>query len=163
LEVAAGTLLFFWPVIPWVRRRLHDARERACDEWALHYGRLSPAEYASALVAIVRQWRRAPPLDPVLAIFGRGTGIERRIRMLLKAQHIPPLRAGHALAVALWALVTLGGRAVAVAKDDGPKVKPEAAATILKLHPEADTNHDGALSQSELCALDRRLYAEHKA
>src|SRR5205814_9980080 len=46
----AGTLLYFWPIVAWVNRRIDLVREHACDEWALVHGRLEAAEYARCLL-----------------------------------------------------------------------------------------------------------------
>ena len=57
LQWTAGTVLFFWPVVAWVNRRIDAALEHACDEWALRYGRLTAGEYARCLLRAIRPMR----------------------------------------------------------------------------------------------------------
>lgn len=54
LQWTAGSVLFFWPVVAWVNRRIDMAREHACDQWALRRGKLSAGEYARCLLEAVR-------------------------------------------------------------------------------------------------------------
>lgn len=81
----AGTLLYFWPVVAWVNRRIDLAREAACDEWALRHGRLSPAAYARCLLKHMRPRRFALiPYAPA-AMAANAAHVERRIEMILNS------------------------------------------------------------------------------
>ncbi|MCP4246804.1 MAG: M56 family metallopeptidase [bacterium] len=91
LQGLAATLLFFWPVVAWVNRRLDLARECACDAWALHHGRLSAGQYARCLLQTAQAahahrhlnrsaaWLARPPAG----LAGNCNSIERRIDMIL--------------------------------------------------------------------------------
>ncbi len=84
LQWLAGTLLFFWPVVAWVNRRIDLAREHACDEWALRHGTLSPARYARCLLRAMQPaagWRLFRPA----AMAVDAQHVERRIEMILRA------------------------------------------------------------------------------
>ena len=83
LQQIAGTLLFFWPVVGWVNRRIEVAREQACDEWALRHGRLSAGAYARCVLHAARAWRPARAgYHPVCMATNPAT-IERRIDVIL--------------------------------------------------------------------------------
>ncbi len=125
LQWLAGTLLFFWPVVAWVNRRLDLIRELACDEWALRHGRLSNGQYARCLLKAVSPvpvrrgaWR------PV-AMASNVSTVERRIEMIMQQS---PHRGGWVSTgaacsvLAIWSFFVLGG-----AKADSSKaeeVKP---------------------------------------
>lgn len=120
-----GTLLFFWPIVAWVNRRIDLVREYACDEWALRHGRLSAGDYARCLL------RAAHPARPTwshyrpAAMAASRVNVERRIDMILNAQSRVSRRwtwLPIGSAVAVWGAFVLTGAAPAVgaaAKEDG--------------------------------------------
>jgi beta-lactamase regulating signal transducer with metallopeptidase domain len=85
----AGTVLYFWPVVAWVNRRIDLAREAACDEWALRHGRLSPAEYARCLLKCAQPVRSGLTAYAPAAMAANATHVERRIEMILDTQTTP--------------------------------------------------------------------------
>ncbi len=112
----AGNLLFFWPVVAWVNRRIDLAREHACDEWALSHGRLAPGQYARCLL---RALQPAPPdwsaYRPA-AMATTARQVERRIAMIMEHSRRGPssywrLMAGSSLAA--WAAFALTGTSAA--------------------------------------------------
>jgi beta-lactamase regulating signal transducer with metallopeptidase domain len=123
----AGTLLFFWPVVAWVNRRIDLAREYACDEWALRHGRLSAGEYARCLLRAVRHGR--VPLSGLApaAMAANPSHVERRIEMILDTTLRRPVRPtlaalGGTLLV-VWTAFVLGGAASARAVEDDKKTQ----------------------------------------
>lgn len=123
LQWFAGTLLFFWPVVAWVNRRIDLAREHACDEWALRHGRLSAGDYARTLLKAVQPvrsvgWKAYAPA----AMAADRKHVERRIAMILDT----PVRrraagwsgVGAALIAAGWGAFTLTGAAPARIRTD---------------------------------------------
>jgi beta-lactamase regulating signal transducer with metallopeptidase domain len=83
LQWIAGTLLFFWPVVSWVNRRIDEAREHACDVWALRHGSLSPGDYARCLLSVVQPLQvRCCGYRPA-CMAASPSMIERRIDMIL--------------------------------------------------------------------------------
>ncbi len=116
-----GTLLFFWPVVYWVNRRIDLARECACDEWALRRGRLSAGEYARCLLdaAKRRPARAIAAFHPAYMAANPAT-IERRIDMVLHSN-----QGGNGL---VWSglAVTLIGAWGGFALADGGKEHPHA-------------------------------------
>jgi len=116
LQWVAGTLLFFWPVVAWVNRRIDLAREHACDEWALRYGRLSAGDYArcllNALQPVRASWRAFRPA----AMAANRKTVERRIDMILASHCAKSGRLfglGMLGLVAGWGAFVLTGAAVA--------------------------------------------------
>lgn len=113
LQWSASTLLFFWPVVTWVNRRIDEARESACDAWALRHGTLTAAEYARCLLGAIR-----PKAITALAyhppcMAGRPSAIERRINIILQSadrsvtgrvRRLPAF-----LLVLAWGMFTLTG------------------------------------------------------
>ena len=82
LQWLAGTLLFFWPVVAWVNRRLDLAREQACDEWALRHGPLSAAQYARCLLDCAQRRSGAAAYRPA-AMAANPRHVMRRIEVIL--------------------------------------------------------------------------------
>ncbi len=158
LQWIAGTLLFFWPVVAWVNRRIDLAREYACDEWALSHGRLTPGEYARCLLSVVR----TPPA-PRLAyhpacMAGHFLDLERRIDVILESKGrtvrrpvLGLLSMGLLLA---WSGFTLTGAARAQdpqwgnTKEDVTK-HAEYVLQHINKHAAADLDGDGSVSEKE--------------
>ncbi|MBW7907052.1 MAG: hypothetical protein H3C42_15970 [Phycisphaerae bacterium] len=111
-----GTLLFFWPVVAWVNRRIDWARECACDEWALRHGGFSASQYARCLL------RAAQPAGPrwtgfaPAAMAANPSLIERRIEVILNSSNTSASRwVGPAVGALLvgWAGFVLTGASAA--------------------------------------------------
>ncbi len=117
LQWITGTLLFFWPVVAWVNRRIDLARESACDDWALRHGQLTEGEYARCLLRALRSVHRPKAAIGIAAMAANKKNVERRIEMILdKSAHSRPRR-WLALPVAVllvaWATFVLTGSAEA--------------------------------------------------
>jgi beta-lactamase regulating signal transducer with metallopeptidase domain len=82
IERAIACLFFVWPPVHWIARKLHDARELACDERAIERGGFSAPEYASHLLEVVARTRGRVTRD-TLAIGHTAARLERRIDWLL--------------------------------------------------------------------------------
>ncbi len=178
LQWIAGTLLFFWPVVAWVNRRIDVAREVACDEWALRYGKLTAGEYARCLLRAVRPVRACLLAYTPPGMAANHTTIERRIDMILR----PPLcsRSSYArsqvtaLFLFAWAGVALTGTlGTARAKSSDDETWP-ATVEAVKEHAillynrvatreAADLNGDGFLSYREKSAYLVALTMEASA
>lgn len=83
IQSVAGVLLFFWPVVVWVNRRIDRAREEACDEWALRHGKLTAGEYARCLLRAVESVRPIRLGYHPACMAGNAKTLERRIDMIL--------------------------------------------------------------------------------
>ena len=139
LQCLVGTLLFFWPVVAWVNRRIDLAREHACDDWALFHGRLSAADYARCLLRAMHPVQSSWSLYRPAAMAANRKTVERRIEMILQQSE----RGRRARTLGIGALVVLlawggfaltGAAAVAPPTDDGDQVAADAGtkrATVL--------------------------------
>jgi|GEM_PF-2058680 len=83
LQWFVGTVLFFWPVVAWVNRRIDLMRECACDVWALRHGRLAPGEYARCLLRALQPVRSDGFTYCPAAMAGNVKSVERRIEMIM--------------------------------------------------------------------------------
>lgn len=167
LQRIAGVLLFFWPVVAWVNRRIDMAREFTCDEWALRYGRLTAGEYAQCLLSATRLKRASRLAYRPVCMASSLSTIERRIDVILES----PIRSSRRPA---WGLPTLallsiwGSFSLAGAEETGTtagagyKTWPateqavkEHAVELYNMavrHEVADFNGDGVLSYREKSA-----------
>ncbi len=125
LQLITGTLLFFWPVVAWVNRRLDLARENACDEWALRHGRLTPGEYARCLLRAMTPAGAPRCVVRPAAMAANLKQVERRIDMILRSETASGRRSvrvlGGGLALA-WGSVMLTG---AVTPPQPDSAKPQ--------------------------------------
>ena len=168
LQCIAGTLLFFWPVVAWVNRRIDQAREQACDEWAIRHGKLSPGQYARCLLAAVERARPRLWAYQPACMAGRASTIESRIDVILsQPSHSKSKPIAGLLAFGLvlsWAALTLAGPAAG--KHKVKQGDPEYAATEkeMRLHAAAvyalvneyeagDLNGDGEVTKEECWAF----------
>lgn len=157
VQAVAASLFFFWPVVRWVNRRIDHARELACDAYALAHGPLSAPAYARMLVELVRARGAAPAAGLALA---RRAQLGRRVDELVDRPLLAGLGAPGALLIVAWAAVGLTGARAATAERARTQVcifSPEIATAILRSHPTADVDGDGALSRAEACDFQQVL------
>ena len=155
IQIAAGALLWWWPVVRIVNRRLEAAREAACDAWALETSDVPRAAYARLLVRMA-SLRAGGVAAPALAAHH---ALDARVAAVLG----PPVRArlgwlGRSV-LAGWALVALGGARSASARGhvEACHYTPALAATLYAAYPQADLDGDGQLSRAEACDLQVEL------
>lgn len=162
LQWIAGVLLFFWPIVAWVNRRIDLARECACDEWALCHGHLTAGEYARCVLRAVQRVPYNPLVYHPCSMAARHTTIERRIEMILDSPRFLSRRRGlwHGVLLAAWGCFALaGGVAADSARGDTGQTRPlteQAVAqhavelyNFVAQRPAADFNGDGVLSYTE--------------
>jgi len=153
IQVLARALMWWWPVARLVHRKLDLAREAACDAWALETGDVPRPAYARLLVQMAALRAAAAP--------GLATphALDARVAAVLG----PPARArmglGYRVALALWALIALGGARTASAhgRAEACRYSPALAQALLVAHPEADLDGDGLMSRAEACDLQAAL------
>lgn len=168
LQCVAGTILFFWPVVAWVNRRIDRAREHACDEWALRYGRLTASEYASCLLRAVRPPHAHRLSYQPACMAGNPTTIERRIDVILSHTERPTGRRIRGLVMvavlAAWGGFALTGAAQAKDKLKSLDTKYQATEEDMMRHADevyarvnqydgGDQNGDGKVSKEECWAF----------
>lgn len=116
LQWSAGTLLFFWPVVAWVNRRIDLARELACDEWALRHGQLSAGAYARCLLDAVHTASARRFTYRPAAMAANVFTVKRRIEMILEStpgRTRPAFGIPSLIAALAWSGFALTGVAVA--------------------------------------------------
>ncbi len=128
----AGTVLFFWPVVAWVNRRLDLVREHACDVWAVQRGQLTAGAYARCLLRASHGVSPGLWASRTAAMAANPRTIERRIDMILEPPQRRSIRRVTWPAVGLmglWCVVTLTS---AGAKDrEAPAQQPVPHGVIL--------------------------------
>lgn len=137
LQWLAGTLLFFWPVVAWVNRRLDLAREHACDAYALRHGRLSAGDYARTLLKAAQSGRGRWQAYRPNAMAANLNHVERRIEMILNATPRRNSRrmlglAGAGIALG-WAGFVLTGAGAAQDKPAAPQETQDAQIEIVEM------------------------------
>jgi len=165
LQWIAGTLLFFWPVVAWVNRRIDVVREYACDEWALRYGKLTATDYARCLLGAVQPTRGMRPVFQLAGMAANHKTIERRIDMILNAHDRAPMqRSRRRLAAAFllpWAGIALTGAVSATASraasdwpvtEDAVKEHAIVLYSLVAQRAAADVNGDNIVSYLEKSA-----------
>jgi beta-lactamase regulating signal transducer with metallopeptidase domain len=138
LQCVAGTVLFFWPVVAWVNRRIDRAREHDCDKWALRHGKLTAGAYARCLLEAVQPAVPRRVLYQPACMAGHPSTIERRIDVILTTGSRPLRRPiwglGTMAFVLLWGGFALTG---AVAKDRAGKMTYEPTEQDMRRHADA--------------------------
>ncbi|MFO0839771.1 MAG: M56 family metallopeptidase [Phycisphaerae bacterium] len=123
LQWFAAALLFFWPVVAWVNRRIDLVREMACDEWALRHSTISAGQYARCLLRAAAPARAAPVGLFAAAMAANPSHVERRIEMILmsdKSSRRSWLLPVSAAALGGWsAFVLAGPNSAPKVADDG--------------------------------------------
>lgn len=133
LQSIVGAVLFFWPIVGWVNRRIDLARESACDEWALRHGSLTPGQYARLLLRCTRSRQSRWTYRPA-AMASNLAHVERRIEMIMDSPTQRRSRMLGFLAGATlvgWAGFALSG-ASAAALQDNPPANTEPAMVIVR-------------------------------
>jgi beta-lactamase regulating signal transducer with metallopeptidase domain len=153
VQLVAGAVFFFWPVVRLVNRRLDLSREAACDAWALETSEVPRPAYARLLVRMA-QLRAAPAVS-----LAASCGLDARVAAVLGPPAVARLGAAHWLALAAWIAVALGGARTAAARGEHAvcKYTPQLAQALRLAHPEADRDGDGVLSRDEACEFQAEL------
>jgi len=153
VQLVAGAVFFFWPIVRLVNRRLDLSREAACDAWALEASEVPRPAYARLLVRMAQL--HAASAVSMAALHG----LDARVEAVLG----PPARArlgvAHRLALVGWIALALGGARTAAARGEHTvcKYTPQLAEALRQAHPEADRDGDGVLSRDEACEFQAEL------
>jgi beta-lactamase regulating signal transducer with metallopeptidase domain len=153
-QIAASALLWWFPVVRLVNKKLELAREAACDAWALEAGDVARPAYARLLVrmASLRTHAHAHAL-------AAPRSLDARVAAVLG----PPVRARMShlqrFVLGAFALLALGGARTATATEKTVvcTYTSEMAATLYDRFPDADLDGDGLLSRDEACDLQAVL------
>jgi beta-lactamase regulating signal transducer with metallopeptidase domain len=158
-QVAAIALLWFWPIVRVVGRRLDAARETACDAWALEAGALARPTYARLLVRMAELRAAAAPS------LAAPHALNARVAAVLGPMSHAHITRVQRTVLAAFALLALGGARTASAHPDrvACKYTPELAQALYLSYPEADLDGDGQLSRDEACGLQAELRRQGSA
>ncbi len=177
LQNGVRILLFFWPPVWWVCRRIERSAEMACDQWAVAVSRIEPHVYAGSLLEVVKSITLSRRARGQLAFARQGRLLEERFEMILKrSEGVSPRLSWLAIpALALWATFALAGgaggqagQATAEKKEKKPvRVIVKSAdkrPTVLEFTKDADLDGDGVISEQEIedFKLIHPELAEHK-
>ncbi len=162
IQIAANALLWFWPIVRLVGRRLDAARETACDAWALEAGELARPTYARLLVRMAEL--RAATATSLAA----PAALDARVAAVLGASSFARTSRWQRAALAGWIVLALGGARTASAHPErvACKYTPQLALILYASYPAADLDGDGQLSRDEACGLQadlRRKETENKS
>lgn len=154
VQLVAGSVFFFWPVVRLASRRLDLAREAACDAWALEISEVPRPAYARLLVRMAQL-----PVAASVSGMGAPHGLDARVAAVLGPPVHGRLGALHGLVLAAWIAIALGGARTAAARGDHTicRYTPALAEAVRHAHPEADLDGDGVLSRDEACAFQAEL------
>jgi beta-lactamase regulating signal transducer with metallopeptidase domain len=130
IEVLAA-VFFFQPLHRLARRRLREAAEHLCDDWAVRQTG-SPLGLARCLASVAGWVGPAPVAKATVAMVEGGSPLLRRIERLAdwreRPRDAPPLR----LAPAAAMIAVVAAAAPAVSREGPPRLPPPAAApTVL--------------------------------
>lgn len=153
VQVAAGALLWFWPVVRIVNRRLDAAREAACDAIALEAGELSRPAYARLLVRMAELRAAAAPS------MATPHALDTRVAAVLAPTTHARITWLQRIVLAGWAVLALGGARTASAHPHPScNYTLQLAQLLYASYPEADLDGDGQLSRTEACELQAQLH-----
>jgi BlaR1 peptidase M56 len=143
LELLAITLLWFHPLMWFVRRRLEETRELACDALALESAEIDRGGFAELLLALSSSDRI--PLSPAAPLAaGIGSAFHRRLAMLFCDRASGRISLAGLLVAGLFAAAALPGWAQSTteAKSKPPEAAPPAeaaAAPAAEVKPASST------------------------
>lgn len=96
VHMLVEALFWFHPLLWWIRLRLVEERERACDEEVLRAA-ADPQDYAEGIVAVCRHYLKSP----VVCVSGvTGSKLTRRVEAIMMNRHTHRLNIGRRLLLA---------------------------------------------------------------
>ena len=158
VQIAASALMWWFPLVRLVNRRLDLAREAACDAWALETGAVSRPAYARLLVRMAALRAAAAPA------LASHHALDARVAAVLGPPARAQIGAVHRLVLAAWFVLAIGGARSAEARTQEPvcRYTNELAIALFAAYPEADLDGDGRLSREEACDLQANLHSSSR-
>lgn len=153
IQIVATSLMWWFPLVRLVNRRLDLAREAACDAWALEAGAVPRPAYARLLVRMAALRTAAAPA------LAAHHALDARVAAVLGPPARPRIGVVHRLVLAGWFVLALGGARSASARGQEQvcRYTPEMASALYAAYPHADLDGDGVLSREEACDLQAEL------
>jgi beta-lactamase regulating signal transducer with metallopeptidase domain len=124
--------------VHWVTRKLHEARELACDERAIECGGFTAPEYASHLLDVVARTGGRAAYE-ALAIGRTAARLERRIDSLLEDRGPRRGSSHHAAVLTMLLIAALVGLRPQLAVPTTPAASSQAVSVA---DPGQQTSHD---------------------
>ena len=153
IQIIAASLLWWWPVVRLINKRLELAREAACDAWALEASDVPRAAYARLLVRMASlhiggrtRTRRA--------LLARCTRRRRPRSASACASRLDPTRRAPRVGAARARRCTQRRR---TSHGEACHYTPQLGIALYESYPQADLDGDGLLSRSEACDLQAEL------
>jgi beta-lactamase regulating signal transducer with metallopeptidase domain len=127
-----GACVWWWnPLFWYVRRRIHQCAEMACDAWVVWALPDQRRSYAEALIEVVGQMSQEAASAPAWGAIGETRkSFERRLTMIFQGNVRRKLSRAGVMAIGLFALVVIPGWSQdrAVIKQPGTEEDPAPAA-----------------------------------
>jgi len=96
VHMLVEALFWFHPLVWWIRVRLVEERERACDEEVLRAA-ANPQDYAEGIIAVCRYYLKSP----LVCVSGvTGSNLKRRVETIMMNRNTHRLNAGRRLLLA---------------------------------------------------------------
>lgn len=123
LEFSASLIWWWNPLFWYVRRRLRESAEIACDAVALSVLPDERRQYAEAFLAFSSIGKSSEPVPALGVSAGSHRTFERRLRMILTESVVPMVSRRGLVAVGMLALVTLPSWSLGQAPEGAPELK----------------------------------------
>jgi bla regulator protein blaR1 len=145
IHMVVETLLWFFPLLYWLRSRLVEEREQACDEQVLKLGG-DPESYAEGIIEVCKSYVESP----AACVSGiSGSDLKRRIIRIVRGRPALKLTSGKKLLLTAAATSAIIGPllfGIIAAPILGAQASPAAQAspsydvTSVKVDPNGDTS-----------------------
>ncbi len=103
LHMAAETVFWFYPALRWIRVRMMEERERACDEAVLRQGN-EPEVYAESILKVCKFYLAAQPGAAGVS----GSNLRRRIEVIVDYREALRMSLAKKMLLASVAVVAVG-------------------------------------------------------
>jgi beta-lactamase regulating signal transducer with metallopeptidase domain len=158
VELLAVGLYWWYPLLWWARRELHEAEEQCCDAWVIAMRQGGERDYASALLETVAFLSRTPmPLPVAASGIGNVPHLRRRLTMIMQGQK------AHSLTWTGFVAVGLLGLLLPLSPAQGqPQPKPEPKPNVPGQDPR-DRAIEALKMQIQKLEAEKRAHKEKEA
>ncbi len=139
------TLFWFHPLVWWIRARLIEERERACDEEVVMRAG-DPEAYATGILTVCKFYLAAPARASGVT----GADLKKRIEAIMARQVGRNLSFGGRILLVASAVVALGGpAAIGVLSVRPARSQTQAGAAPLAFEAASVKVHEGGISRGD--------------
>jgi len=123
IHMVVEALIWFHPLVWWIRARLVEERERACDEEVLRMA-VDPQDYAEGILTVCKFYLKSP----LICVSGvTGGGLKRRVETIMMNRDSYKLNVGRKLLLAGVGMLAVGGPLAVGVLNSPPVVAQEPA------------------------------------